>query len=131
MVGLQGAGKSTWVAEHLAATHTVVSKDHWPNARHREARQRRAVAAELAAGHDVVVDNTNPTREDRASLVALAQEHGATVRAVYVGTPVATCLARNAAREGRTRVPVAGVLGTLSRLVPPTPDEGFERVERV
>ncbi|MCW2682624.1 MAG: uncharacterized protein JWP33_537, partial [Blastococcus sp.] len=35
MVGLQGSGTSTWVTRHLAGTHVVVSKDHWPNARRR------------------------------------------------------------------------------------------------
>jgi len=87
IVGLQGAGKSTWVREHLAATHAVVSKDHWPNARRREARQQRVVDELLAAGRDIVVDNTSPSPEDRAPLVAFARAHGARVRAVFVDTP--------------------------------------------
>jgi hypothetical protein len=39
--------------------------------------------------------------------------------------PVAAALARNARREGRARVPVKGVLGTLKRFEPPDPGEGF------
>jgi predicted kinase len=131
MVGLQGSGKSTWVGRHLSATHTVVSKDHWPHARHREARQRRVVAELLAAGTPVVVDNTNPSREDRAPLIAAARTAGVPVRAVWVDTPVEICLARNDAREGRARVPLPGLLGTRSRLVPPGRDEGFDRVDVV
>ena len=131
MVGLQGAGKSSWVAGHLAGTHVVVSKDHWPHARRRESRQRRAVAAALAAGADVVVDNTDPAPEDRAPLVAIAREHGARTRAVYVDTPLETCLARNAARVGRARVPLVGVLATRGRLVPPSTAEGFDQVDVV
>ncbi|MGY1635003.1 AAA family ATPase [Geodermatophilus sp. SYSU D01186] len=131
MAGLQGSGKSTWVGEHLAGTHVVVSKDHWPNARRREARQRRVVAELLARGASVVVDNTNPTPEDRAPLVAAARAAGAGVRAVWVDTPVDTCVARNGTREGRARVPLAGLFGTAARFVPPAPEEGFDRVDVV
>jgi len=131
MVGLQGSGKSTWVRHHLAATHAVVSKDHWPNARRREARQRRVVAERLAEGRSVVVDNTNPAPEDRAPLVAAARAAGVGVRAVWLDTPVPVCAARNDAREGRARVPPAGFYGTAARLVPPTVEEGFERVDVV
>ena len=129
MVGLQGSGKSTWVREHLAATHVVVSKDHWPNARRRQERQLRVLAEQLAAGRSVVVDNTNPTREDRAALLAVAHAAGVPARAVWVDVPLEQCLARNDAREGRDRVPLQGVLGTRKRLVPPTPAEGFVRVD--
>jgi predicted kinase len=119
------------VREHLAVTHAVVSKDHWPNARRREARQQRVVAELLAEGRSVVVDNTNPTPLDRAPLVAAARAAGAAVRAVWLDTPVPVCAARNDAREGRARVPPAGLYGTAARLVPPTTAEGFDRVDVV
>jgi predicted kinase len=128
MVGLQGCGKSTWVAGHLAGTHAVVSKDHWPNARRREARQRRVLAELLAEGRSVVVDNTNPSVEERAPLVAAARAAGVGVRCVWIDTPIDICLERNAAREGRAKVPLVGVLATRGRFVPPTTGEGFDSV---
>ncbi|MGY1750008.1 AAA family ATPase [Modestobacter sp. SYSU DS0511] len=131
MVGLQGSGKSSWVAAHLAGSHEVVSKDHWPRARHREARQQRVVGELLAGGASVVVDNTNPSPAERAPLVALARAAGVPARAVYLETPLETCLARNEAREGRARVPLVGVFGTRKRLIPPTLAEGFAAVEVV
>jgi predicted kinase len=109
----------------------VVSKDHWPRARHREARQRRAVQDALAAGRGVVVDNTNASPHDRAALIAIARTHSAEVRAVYLDVPLEVCLERNAGRVGRARVPVIGVLATQNRLAPPTLDEGFDRVDVV
>jgi predicted kinase len=131
MVGLQGSGKSTWVAEHLAGTHVVVSKDHWPNARHREARQRRIVAGLLAEGASVVVDNTDPSPAERAPLVELAAAAGVPARAVFVDTPLETCQERNAARTGRARVPEVGLFSTAARLVPPTTAEGFAEIQIV
>jgi predicted kinase len=131
MVGLQGCGKSTWVDLHLAATHDVVSKDRWPNARRREARQQRVVAELLAAGRSVVVDNTNPSPAERAALVTVARALGTPVRAVWIDTPPSLCRERNARRTGRARVPDVGLAATLARFVPPTTDEGFGRVDVV
>ncbi len=129
MVGLQGSGKSTEVQRTLAETHVVVSKDHWPNARRRQARQLRLVAELLTAGRSVVVDNTNPSPQDRAPLIALAREAGVCVRAVWLDVPVETCLRRNDAREGRARVPVQGLLSTRRALIPPATAEGFDRID--
>ncbi|SDE98801.1 AAA domain-containing protein [Blastococcus aurantiacus] len=131
MVGLQGAGKSTWVAAELAGNHAVVSKDHWPRARHREARQRHVVAGLLAAGRSVVVDNTNPSAAERAPLVAAARVAGVPVRAVWVDTPLEICLARNAVRPAERRVPLVGVHAALGRFEPPSVEEGFARVDVV
>ena len=131
MVGLQGAGKTTWVHRNLAGSHTVVSKDNWPRARRREARQQRVVTGLLAEGRSVVVDNTSPSPEERAPLVAAARAAGVPVRAVWVNTPPAVAEQRNAAREEAVRVPDVGVLATRRRFRPPTLEEGFDRVDVV
>src|SRR5207249_10285625 len=73
LIGLPGAGKTTFYRERFAATHVHVSKYLWPNAAGREARQRRAIDEARAAGASAAGDNTNPSAPDRAALVELAR----------------------------------------------------------
>lgn len=127
-VGLPGSGKTTYYRAHLAATHAHVSKDLMPNARRRDDRQERDIAQALAEGKSVVVDNTNPSREVRAPLIALGRRHGARIVAVYFETDVRTAIMRNRQREGRARVPDVAIFATKKKLVPPTLEEGFDEV---
>jgi hypothetical protein len=66
LVGLPGAGKSTFYRQRFAATHQLISKDLFANNRQPSRRQSELIARALAEGQSVVVDNTNPTREGRA-----------------------------------------------------------------
>jgi predicted kinase len=131
MVGLQGAGKSSWVAAHLAGTHVVVSKDHWPNARHREARQRRVVAGLLAEGLSVRKDLPAPHHSQARGGTLQARRAGVPVRAVWLDVPLEVCRQRNEARTGRARVPDVGLYSAAARLVPPSTAEGFTVVQVV
>jgi predicted kinase len=130
-VGLQGSGKTTYYRAHFAATHVHVSKDLMPNVRDRETRQRQQISQALTEGRSVVVDNTNPTPEVRAPLIALGHSLGARVIAIWMDTPVKTVLARNAAREGKARVPNPAIFATLKKLKPPEVTEGFDEVRVV
>lgn len=130
-VGLQGSGKTTYYHEHFAATHVHVSKDLMSNARNRDAKQMMQIEEALAAGRSVVVDNTSPTIESRAPLVAAARRHGARAIAIYFDPHIPTVLARNQKREGRARVPVPAIFATKKKLVAPTTAEGFDEVRVV
>jgi predicted kinase len=131
LIGLQAAGKTTFYQRHLAATHEHVSKDNWPNARRRERRQLVVVDRLLAEGHDVAVDNTNPSRIDRAGLLEVAARRGAYAVAYWFLPDRAGSLARNAARPDETRVPDVGLFATMGRLVEPSQDEGFDVIRVV
>jgi predicted kinase len=131
LVGLPGAGKTTFFRERFAATHVHVSKDLWPNAAGREARQRRLIDDSLAAGRSVVVDNTNPTVADRAAIIAIARARGAAVTGYFFDVPTRAAVARNATREGRGKVPNVAIFTVAKRLVAPTRAEGFDRLYRV
>jgi predicted kinase len=127
-VGLQAAGKSTYYQAHLAATHVHVSKDLMKNARNRGVTQERMIEVALAAGRSVAVDNTNPTPDVRAPLIAQGKRHGARVVAYLFESTVKDAVTRNRRREGKARVPDVAIFVTAKKLVPPSLAEGFEEV---
>jgi predicted kinase len=130
-IGLQASGKSSFYAARFAKTHVHVSKDLFPNAASRDRRQTRLLEEAFAAGRSVVLDNTSPTPEVRAPLIALARRHGARVVGYYFESKVADCLARNRARSGKARVPDVALFATAKRLAPPSPAEGFDALYHV
>jgi len=77
------------------------------------------------------VDNTNPTRADRARYIAPARAAHFTVVGYLLDVPPAEAVARNARRAGRERVPEQAIWATAARLEPPSPDEGFDALYRV
>jgi predicted kinase len=127
LIGLQASGKSTFCRQVLAADHVVVSKDAFPNARHRQRRQMRLVDEALAEGHSVAVDNTNPSPDEWRPLIEAARAHGAAAVAYWFPPSLTENKERNAIREGRARVPDVGLYATRKRLQRPTPAHGFDR----
>ena len=130
-VGLQGSGKTTYYHEHFAATHVHVSKDLMPHARSRETKQMTQIDEALGAGRNVVVDNTNPTKESRAPLIAAGKRHGARVVGIFFEAHVPTSIMRNRQREGKERVPDVAIFATKKKLVAPSIEEGFDEVRVV
>lgn len=130
-VGLQASGKSTFFRERFAATHEHVSKDCFPNNKNRSRRQKQLIEAALSAGSPVVVDNTNPTLEDRRSLIELGREHGARIAGYYFESGARLCVERNRRRAGRARVPDVAIYATAKRLEPPSYKEDFDELFRV
>ena len=88
----------------------------------------RMIADALGAGMSVVVDNTNPTVEDRRPIIEAARAAGASVVGYWLESSVDRSLALNAGRQGRKRVPDVGILATAGRLAPPTRQEGFDSI---
>jgi predicted kinase len=131
LIGLQAAGKTTYFQRSFAATHHLISKDLLRSHRHPAQRQAQLLGEALAAGHSVVVDNTNPTLADRAELIALGRTYGAWIVGCWFPPDLSGSLARNAQREGRARVPPVALYATATRLVPPTYAEGFDALYAV
>jgi predicted kinase len=131
LVGLPGAGKTTFFQQRFGQTHALVSKDRLPNNRRPAHRQLELLAEALAAGRSVVVDNTNASRRERADVLAAARAHGARLVGYFFDCAPAECVTRNAGRTGRARVPVVAIFATARRLEPPTLAEGFDELHVV
>lgn len=130
-VGLQASGKSTFFRDRFEATHEHVSKDLLRNNKNPGRRQRCLIEAALSSGTPVVVDNTNPTVEDREPLIALGREHGARIVGYYFESETRRCLERNRQRAGRAQVPDVALYATAKKLVPPSYPEGFDALFHV
>ena len=128
LIGFQGAGKSTFRAQRFDDTHALVSKDRLRNNRRPERRQRRLIAEALAAGQSVVVDNTNPSVEERASIIEAARAAGARVIGYFFASALDECAARNRERPEDARVPDVGMFATAKRFVRPSRREGFDDI---
>ena len=130
-VGLPASGKTTFYRERFAATHAHVSKDNWPNATRKDARQAAMIHDALSAGRSIVVDNTHPSPVDRAPVIAQAHELGARVIGYYFAATTREAVGRNRGREGRERVPDVAIFTKARRMVPPRAGEGFDELYTV
>jgi predicted kinase len=119
MVGIPGSGKST-VARSLSdvsGAEICSTDDYWyqddPTVytfdvkrlgeAHRWNQQR--AASFMAAGQDVIIDNTNLDDRSREPYYALASIYNFDVVVVTVDTPVNICIARQVDRPEDRRVP--------------------------
>ncbi len=126
-VGLQGAGKSTFYKERFFDTHLRISLDLLKS-RHRE---KRCLTMCVETGQRFVVDNTNPTRAERAVYIQAAKNAGFWVVGYYFQSRVEDCKRRNEQRPVGRQVPLRGILGTAGRMELPSVEEGFDALHYV
>ncbi|MGA0612115.1 GNAT family N-acetyltransferase [Caldimonas sp. KR1-144] len=100
LIGPQGSGKSTWVRAHGQAES--------PDA--------------------VFFDAILVKRSERAEVLARVKPFGVAAIAVWLRTPLATCLARNARRPADEVVSEQAIRNVFAALEPPSLSEGFDRI---
>jgi len=131
LIGLPGAGKTSFHRDRFATTHVHISKDLMRNRRDRQKRQLALIDEALAARRSVVVDNVNATAADRAALIEAGRRRGATVIGYVFTASAGECSRRNRNRAGRERVPEVAIRAAAKRLEGPTRAEGFDRLQQV
>jgi predicted kinase len=127
LVGLPGAGKTTFYRERYPS-YEHISKDTLPKRANQQARQEAALRRAFAAGRSVIVDNTNASPGERASVIAVAHEFDARIVGYYIEATPREAVARNERRTGRAKVPKVAIFTCAKRLVPPAPAEGFDEL---
>jgi predicted kinase len=148
MIGVQGAGKSTWAranAQRLSAV--ILASDEVRNELEAEGIDasdkgdltfgivEQRLGQWLTEGKNVIVDATHARRRWREKEIAAARARGAEVIAVWLDVPVAVCLERNRRKPGGPRwgervVPEQVLLGVARGFEPPQVGE-FDEVWHV
>ena len=130
LIGLQGAGKSTFYRTYFAETHELVSKDllRTSKNRNKNLRQTERIKEAFREHLSVVIDNTNVTVQERAALIQSGLAHHVQVIGYYFEAGVKQCLERNRGREGKKQVPDKVIYITAARLIRPTYTEGFDKL---
>jgi predicted kinase len=122
--GIQASGKTTFFKEKFFKTHVRTSLDLFNTRR----KQNIFLETCLLTQQRFVVDNTNPTQEERRAFIRKAKEYKFTTAAYYFISTVAEAIARNKNRNGKEFVPPPGIGGTFKRLQPPEFSEGFDKI---
>lgn len=123
-IGIQATGKSTFYKERFFNTHIRINLDML-RTRHRE---KLLMQACLEARQPFVIDNTNPTIEERARYIPPSHAAGFRVCGYYFQSSSAAATERNSHRLEPERVPDKAIRGTFNRLQLPTLDEGFDQL---
>ncbi len=120
--GLQASGKSTFYKEHFFNTHLRLSLDLL-NTRNKE---NIFLSAAFSVHQKMVIDNTNPTRQERQKYIELGKINKYKIIGYYFQSSLDECLQRNQQRTGKAQVPKVGMLATYRKLELPSHQEGFD-----
>lgn len=122
-MGIQASGKTTAfhaLLEPLGYTH--ISLDILKT-RYREMCTLQKC---ISTGQSFVIDNTNPTKEDRAKYISAAKSAGYRVIGMFFQSRLRECISRNERRENR--VPMPAIPDCFKRLEMPSFQEGYDEL---
>ena len=110
LMGLQASGKTTFYQTYLSQKLVHVNLDTLKSRK----RESEVIAECFKKQISFAVDNTNPSREDRARYITLAKKEGYFVIGCFFSSKIKDCIQRNALREGKKRVPELAIASTCN-----------------
>ena len=123
MIGIQGSGKSTFCQKHLSTFYRI-NLDTLKT-RHQE---QLAIDECFKCGRNFVIDNTNPTIDERGKYILRAKKEGYKVVGYFLESKIKDCIERNNQRTGKACVPATAIAATSNKLQLPSYDEGFDEL---
>lgn len=121
-IGIPASGKTTFYNKNFSEEYEHINLDTL----HTRNKERIALESCFANNKCMVVDNTNPTVEDRAKYIKLAKEHDYKIYGYFFQSKVSACIKRNGNRSGKAKVPNIAIAATSNRLELPSYKEGFD-----
>lgn len=126
-IGIQGSGKTTFFKEIFFNTHLRVSLDLFRTRN----REEKFLQTCFDTAMRFVVDNTNPTIQDRQRYISRAKAAHFKVTGYFFDSTLEEALFRNSLRKGKEIIPEKGIRATRNKLVEPSLKEGFDELYRV
>jgi len=123
MIGIQGRGKSTFCSRFLPDIKRVNL-----DTLHTRNKEALMISGCHEQGLDYVIDNTNPTREDRKRYIPVAKNAGYRIVGYFMQSRLQECIKRNELREEKARVPAKAIAMTSNKLEMPSFSEGFDEL---
>ena len=125
--GIQASGKSTFYTQRFFRSHVRISLDLL----HTRNKERRSLELCLQLQQPFVIDNTNPTKDERSKYIEPAKARKFQVIGYSFVSSLQDSLMRNEGRVGTERVPDIGLRAVAKKMEAMDFGEGFDRLFRV
>lgn len=121
MIGIQASGKS-YFATTCLKEYTRINLDTL-RTRHKESI---AFDESIKHGENIVIDNTNPTKRDRAKYINAVSGLNYKIEGYFMQSRLRDCIERNKHRTGKEKIPIKAIVATSKKLELPDYKEGFD-----
>lgn len=123
-IGIQASGKSTFYKQNFFNTHVRISMDLL-NTRNKESQLLNKC---IELQQKVVIDNTNPTVDERKKYIKCLKDAKYKVISYYFQSKIKDSIARNEGREAKEKIPQVGIFSTFKKMELPSLNEGYDQI---